>query len=878
MLGAWGALQTWTRELRVVEEQHRVLDDQARRWHDAGGKASGLLDDGELRAAEEWLARDQAASMAAPRVLALIEHSRAAIVARDAAEAARVRALREQVARYHVLLAQTWLARGRGAKALPYLLAAREVLEDDVGLRSLFEWARRIGPYGWLVHDPGIVSLAWSADGMRLTTVATDRTLQVWDPVSVRSVGGRLSPAPAAADDEESWPSDDVATSWAPAGDRVAIGSSDSRVYVVDVLLARAVFVTDGYAELISAHAWSPDGRRLAVADGRGHLQVHEMGARAGTAPVTLTVGRVEEALWCSADRLATLGAPAFDDDDPQALRLWDTTTGTPRLELATAEDLSPIPWITPTGDLDDTSVTLSAGGDHLACVARSVLHLWNVRTGARLALDPGDAAPVLGAAWSADGELAIGYEHPTIGVWDAADGKVRPADCDEPVDRLVWSPDGAYLAGVSALDPSLACVWSRRRWQMLQRLPHRADIDELTWRSDGGALATIAGGVARIWRMPQLPVQLPRAGYTRLASWSPDGRLAALGGMDRVCSVWHAGSGRARRSTPALSADLAAMAWHPRSTMVAVAGRDGCIRFCAAGEHDAAVPDQVLPRRTVRPEVAAAPQLTWNAATDLGWSHDGARLVASAEDGGAYILELSRDEPITRLPHGAAVLAARWSPASMLLATGSVDGTARIWDGASGTAVSEPLPHDDRVDLLAWSPDGAHLATVSGRIARVYDTSRGVLVARLVAHRAAIAAIAWSPDGTRIVTGGADRAVRIWDAISGRAVVPAFEHQDAVTSVAWSSDRVRIATGSVDKTARIWDARSGTALAAPLVHADIVLAVHWHPDGDRLLTAAGGGFVWDLRGDDGALDEWRHHVAQGDYDLDEHGVLTARR
>ncbi|MFE7365911.1 WD40 repeat domain-containing protein, partial [[Kitasatospora] papulosa] len=60
-------------------------------------------------------------------------------------------------------------------------------------------------------------------------------------------------------------------------------------------------------------------------------------------------------------------------------------------------------------------------------------------------------------------------------------------------------------------------------------------------------------------------------------------------------------------------------------------------------------------------------------------------------------------------------VTAVAFSPDGTLLATGSNDQTARLWDTATRTPVGPPLTsHSGRVKAVAFSPDGSILATGS--------------------------------------------------------------------------------------------------------------------------------------------------------------------
>ena len=156
---------------------------------------------------------------------------------------------------------------------------------------------------------------------------------------------------------------------------------------------------------------------------------------------------------------------------------------------------------------------------------------------------------------------------------------------------------------------------------------------------------------------------------------------------------------------------------------------------------------------------------------------------------------------------HDDQVMSVAFSPDGARIASGSIDNTVRVWDVGTGRPVGQPMRHDDQVMSVAFSPDGVRIASGSlDSTVRVWDAGTGRPVGQPMRHDQGVLSVAFSPDGARIASGGIDKTVRLWNADAG-SPGPQLLHDDAVMSVAFSPDGARIASSSYDNAIRLWDA-----------------------------------------------------------------------
>ena len=177
-------------------------------------------------------------------------------------------------------------------------------------------------------------------------------------------------------------------------------------------------------------------------------------------------------------------------------------------------------------------------------------------------------------------------------------------------------------------------------------------------------------------------------------------------------------------------------------------------------------------------------------------------------------------------------------------------DNQIKLWDPLSGRLMRNLEGHTDRVDWVAFSPDGRQLASASDNQIKLWDAVSGRLLRSLEGSTGYVeAVVAFSPDGKQLASGSDGNSVKLWDLVTGRQLRTLEGHKSFVTSLAFSPDGRQLASASYDRSVKLWDLISGRLLRSLESHTGHAESLAFSPDGKQLASGSVDRSVklWDL-------------------------------
>ena len=531
------------------------------------------------------------------------------------------------------------------------------------------------------------------------------------------------------------------------------------------------------------------------------------------------------------------------------------------------------------------TSVSFSPVGATLAAGLHDhTIALWKVNTGRRIGTLRHDPLYFPIAVFSPDGTtLASGSNDGTVQLWDLGSRTVVAVleGHTRGVEGLVFSPDGTMLASSGDNNIKLWDVAARKEIATL--IGHRDVVFALAFSPNGATLASGASdGTARMWdvatREQIATLNEPRNHSVWSVVFSPDGSTLTTGSY-KVVTHWDVATRESVATDELSTGGVNSLAYSPvNPDLFLSSSRDGVVlRDLESGSTVSLDGIQHFGSMAIAPDgssvvaaTASAAIKRWDLSTSvelsdietfegqiwsLAFSPDGNTLVTSVE-GFIITWDVQTGERIATFNEDwlAGSYAITFSPDGSLVASGGSydygeENMVRLWDVAKRTQIVSLKGHTERIQTLAFSPDGTILASGSfDHTIKLWDVAKRKELATLW-HLNPVEDVAFSLDGNTLVSTELDEnTIRLWDWARGTEIGVLEGHERGVYTVAYSPDRNILASGSWDETIKLWDVDARKEIAT-LRHPGGILSVAFSFYKPILASRGWDGtvLVWDV-------------------------------
>ncbi|KPA13089.1 hypothetical protein MHK_006690 [Candidatus Magnetomorum sp. HK-1] len=224
-----------------------------------------------------------------------------------------------------------------------------------------------------------------------------------------------------------------------------------------------------------------------------------------------------------------------------------------------------------------------------------------------------------------------------------------------------------------------------------------------------------------------------------------------------------------------------------------------------------------------------------------IAFSTCGQLLASGTEDGSIRIWNLKTHECISILDHHKkAVNCLRFSPDGHFLASASWDYTIKLWDLKTFEEIVTLKGHTDSVEAIDFTMDSYILGTGSNdQTVRLWDLKKYKTIHTFDNFSDTIRSLYFSPDGLQIAAGSWD-IIHLWD-VSSKKLVHTFKGQtkNYISAISISPDGLTIAAGSHDKTVRLWDMASKKQSLKLQGHIRRINCVAFSPDNITLASGS---------------------------------------
>lgn len=309
---------------------------------------------------------------------------------------------------------------------------------------------------------------------------------------------------------------------------------------------------------------------------------------------------------------------------------------------------------------------------------------------------------------------------------------------------------------------------------------------------------------------------------------------------------------------------------WNPRNNLLATSSGDSTARIWnlphpLQGGSTLKKMEAILPHSNELLTISANQDVKMDTADDhnkeegskkdvttIEWNGDGTLLASGSYDGLARIWnETGQLERILHC-HKGPIFALKWNKSGTSLVSASFDKTTVVWDPHSGDIKQQFQVHSAPALDVDWKDTTTFASCSTDTTIQLCTIGQSAPVMTFKGHQDEVNTIKWNPSGTLLASCSDDHTAKIWNPTRSSCVQDFREHDKEIYTIQWTktgpgtdypNKNCLFATASFDTTVKLWDVETGKCLHT-LSHSDAVYSVSFSPDGDYLASGALNGVL----------------------------------